>query len=73
MGETHSLAGQGVWGPNPDDGTDTLVLYVNYNTYTVQIHHERFRDLKYTKRLHWKKKYQTYTFLFTRLLGLRTK
>ncbi len=25
-GETHSLAGEGVGGPNSDEGTDTLVL-----------------------------------------------
>ncbi len=32
-GETHSLAGEGVGGPNSDEGTDTLVLYV-YNPST---------------------------------------
>jgi hypothetical protein len=30
-GETHSLAGEGVGGPNSDEGTDTLVLYAYYN------------------------------------------
>jgi hypothetical protein len=29
--ETHSLAGEGLAGPNSDEGTDTLVLYVYYN------------------------------------------
>jgi hypothetical protein len=32
-GETDSLAGEGVGGPNADDGTDTLVLY-RYNPST---------------------------------------
>jgi hypothetical protein len=27
-GETHSLAGEGVRGPNSDDGTDILAVYV---------------------------------------------
>ncbi len=31
MGETHSLAGKGVGGPNPDEGTDTPVLNVFYS------------------------------------------
>ncbi len=30
-GEPHSLAGKGVEGPNSDEGTETLVLYANYN------------------------------------------
>ncbi len=30
-GGTRSLAGKGVRGPNCDEGTDTLVLYVYYN------------------------------------------
>jgi hypothetical protein len=30
--ETHSLAGEGVSGPNSDEGTDTLVLYVFFNS-----------------------------------------
>jgi len=29
-GETHSLAGEGVGGPNSNEGTDTLVLCVYY-------------------------------------------
>jgi hypothetical protein len=29
-GEAHSLAGQGMVGPNSDEGTDTLVLCVYY-------------------------------------------
>ncbi len=29
-GETHSLVGEG--GPNSDEGTDTLLIYVNYST-----------------------------------------
>jgi hypothetical protein len=29
-GDTHLLAGKGVGGPNTDEGTDTLVLYVLY-------------------------------------------
>jgi hypothetical protein len=32
--ETNSLAGEEVEGPNPDEGTDTLVLYVYYNLST---------------------------------------
>ncbi len=35
-GETHSLAGDG--GPNSNEGTDTLVLYVNYNPSTACQH-----------------------------------
>jgi hypothetical protein len=35
-GETHSLAGEGVGGPNSDEGTATLVLYVYYNPSTAQ-------------------------------------
>jgi hypothetical protein len=31
-GETHSLAGEGMGGPNSNEVTDTLVLYVYYNT-----------------------------------------
>jgi hypothetical protein len=35
-GEKHSLAGERVVvGPNSDEGTDTLVLYVFQNTCTV--------------------------------------
>jgi hypothetical protein len=34
MGEPHSLAGEGVGGPNSNEGTDTLVLYVYYNPST---------------------------------------
>jgi hypothetical protein len=32
--KTYSLAGEGVGRPNSDEGTDTLVLYVNYNPST---------------------------------------
>jgi hypothetical protein len=32
-GETHSRAGEGVGGPNSDEGTDTLVLYNLYVYY----------------------------------------
>jgi hypothetical protein len=35
-GETHSLAGEGVGGPNSDEGTDNLVLYAYYNPSTDQ-------------------------------------
>jgi hypothetical protein len=31
-GETHSLVGEGVVGPNSDEETDTLVLYAYYNS-----------------------------------------
>jgi hypothetical protein len=30
-GELHSLTGEGVWEPNSDEGTVTLILYVYYN------------------------------------------
>jgi hypothetical protein len=33
-GGTHSFAGEGVGGPNSDNGTHTLVLYVYYNPST---------------------------------------
>jgi hypothetical protein len=33
-GETHSLAGEGLGGPNSDEGTYTLVLYVYFNPST---------------------------------------
>ncbi len=36
-GETHSLAKEGVVGPNSDEGTDTLVLYVYYNPSTLRV------------------------------------
>ncbi len=35
QGGKHSLAGEGVGGPNSDEGTNTLVLYVYYNPSTV--------------------------------------
>jgi hypothetical protein len=34
-GETHSLAGEGLGGPNSDEETDTLVLFVYYNPSTL--------------------------------------
>jgi hypothetical protein len=37
-GETHWLAGEGVGGPNSNEGTDTLVLYVYYNPSTACQH-----------------------------------
>jgi hypothetical protein len=33
-GETHSLAGEWVGGPNSDDWTETLVLYILYDPFT---------------------------------------
>ncbi len=35
-GETHSLAGDGEGGPNSDDGRETLVLCVYYNSFTCR-------------------------------------
>jgi hypothetical protein len=37
-GETHSLAGEGVGVPDSDEGTDTLVLYLYYNSSTRMAH-----------------------------------
>ncbi len=39
-GETLSLAGEGVGGPNSDDGTATPVLYVHYkcNPFSINRH-----------------------------------
>jgi hypothetical protein len=36
-GETHSLAGEGLGGPNSDEGTDTVVLlvYMYFELYTL--------------------------------------
>ncbi len=36
MGETHSLGGEWVGGPDSDEGADTLVLCVYYNPLTVE-------------------------------------
>jgi len=36
MGETHSLAGEGVGGPDSDEGTDTLALYVFYSIISLR-------------------------------------
>ncbi len=35
-GETHTLVWNGVGGPNSDEVTDILVLFVYYNSSTVQ-------------------------------------
>jgi hypothetical protein len=35
-GETHLLAGEGVVGPNPDERTDTLVLYNSSTVLTIR-------------------------------------
>ena len=37
VGGTHSLPGEGVGGPYSDEGTESLVLYVYYNPFTVNI------------------------------------
>ena len=47
-GETHSLAGEGVGGPNSNEGTDTLVLYVYYKLLYVSL-------WRYTEFHTWKK------------------
>jgi hypothetical protein len=39
---THSLAGEGVGGPNYDEGTDTLVLYILQSLYGLA-RQERFK------------------------------
>ncbi len=36
---THSLVGDGLGGANSDEGTDTLVLSVQYNPSTTGYHH----------------------------------
>jgi hypothetical protein len=36
--QAHLLAGEGVGGPNADEGTDTLVLFVYYNLSTPAIY-----------------------------------
>ncbi len=40
-GETHSIAGEGVGAPNSDEGTDTPVLQVYYNSSTSKTFKER--------------------------------
>ncbi len=47
-GETHSLAGEGVGGPNSNEGTDTMVLYVYYKLLYVSL-------WRYTEFHTWKK------------------
>ncbi len=47
-GETHSLAGEGVGGPNSNEGTDTLVLYVYYKLLYVSL-------WRYTEFYTWQK------------------
>ena len=36
-GETHSLVGEGLEGPNSNEGTDTLVLYAYYKLLYVSL------------------------------------
>ncbi len=40
-GETHSLVGKGVGGPNSDEWTESLVLYVCYNPSTPSSHPQK--------------------------------
>ncbi len=41
-GGTHSLPWEGVGGPNSDEGTESLVLYVYYDPFTVNIELDMF-------------------------------
>ncbi len=54
-GETHSLAGEGVGGPNSNEGTDTPVLYVYYKLLYVSL-------WRYTEFHTWKKSWNYTTW-----------
>jgi hypothetical protein len=46
-GKPHALSWEGVGGPNSDEGTDTLVLYLYYNHSTVMLHLSSFLGPKW--------------------------
>ncbi len=45
-GETHSLGGEGVRGPNSDEGTDSLVLYEYYYPISTRLLKETLASFK---------------------------